>query len=108
MRPSRLSPPAQQITRNVLARFVGDVFPVARAGGPYSCPVGQVITFSGGGSSDADGTLVSYRWAFGDGSTGIGASITHSYAVSGSYTATLTVTDNRGRCGENKYPRDRE
>ena len=53
-------------------------------------------TFSGAGSSDPDGTLVGYAWDFGDGATGTGAHPTHSYATAGTYTVTLTVTDNRG------------
>jgi hypothetical protein len=37
-----------------------------------------------------------YAWSFGDGTTGSGASVTRSYAVAGSDTATVTVTDSRG------------
>lgn len=46
------------------------------------------------GSSDADGSIASHSWAYGDGQTG--TSDTHVYATAGSYTATLTVTDNAG------------
>src|SRR5262249_8570599 len=35
-------------------------------------------------------------WAFGDGATGSGATPSHAYANPGTYTATLTVTDNLG------------
>ncbi len=48
------------------------------------------------GSSDPDGTLASYAWSFGDGSTYSGESATHTYARGGNYTITLTVTDNDG------------
>lgn len=48
------------------------------------------------GSTDADGTLAGYAWTFGDGSTATGVTATHAYAVSGTYTVTLTVTDDRG------------
>jgi len=51
-------------------------------------------TFDGSASSDPDGTVVSYVWTFGDGTTGSGATANHAYAASGSYTVTLTVTDN--------------
>ncbi|HEY3438700.1 MAG TPA: PKD domain-containing protein [Actinotalea sp.] len=50
----------------------------------------------GSGSSDPDGTIASYGWSFGDGTTGSGATATHAYASSGVYTITLTVTDNNG------------
>ncbi len=48
-------------------------------------------------SYDLDGQIVNYAWNFGDGATLSGAStVTHTYAVAGSYTVTLTVTDNDG------------
>ncbi len=54
------------------------------------------VTVDGSGSSDADGTIASYAWDFGDGSTGTGATDSHAYAAAGSYTVTLQVTDNEG------------
>ncbi|WP_294959482.1 PKD domain-containing protein [uncultured Flavobacterium sp.] len=38
------------------------------------------------------GTLVSVKWTFGDGSTGTGAVVTHTYAAAGTYEATAEVT----------------
>jgi RHS repeat-associated protein len=70
--------------------------PVANAGGSYSGVTAQSVSFNGGGSSDPDGTIVSYSWNFGDGGTGSGATPTHAYAANGNYTVTLTVTDNAG------------
>lgn len=54
------------------------------------------LTVNASTSTDADGTIESYAWNFGDGSTGSGATATHSYASVGTYTVRLTVTDNRG------------
>ena len=52
------------------------------------------IEVDAGCSSDADGTIVSYAWDWGDGSpAGSGLTTTHAYAANGSYTVTLTVTD---------------
>ena len=68
--------------------------PVANAGGPYTGIVGTPITFNGSGSIDADGTIVSYLWNFGDSTTGTGVSPTHTYTIAGNYTVILTVTDN--------------
>jgi len=70
--------------------------PVARPGGPYSGTLNTAIVFSGASSSDMDGTIASYAWNFGDGSTGSGATPSHSYTGVGTYTVTLTVTDNGG------------
>jgi PKD repeat protein len=53
-------------------------------------------TFNGSGSSDADGTITSYAWDFGDGATGSGVNPTHAFVASGTYPVTLTVTDNQG------------
>ena len=46
-------------------------------------------------ASDPDGYIASYFWNFGDGSSSTSANPTHSYNA-GSYTASLTVTDNAG------------
>lgn len=54
------------------------------------------VRFDASASNDPDGNIVSYEWAFGDGSTGSGQTTTHTYGAAGSYTPNLTVTDNRG------------
>jgi PKD repeat protein len=53
----------------------------------------MTITFDGAGSTDSDGTIASYQWDFGDGTTGTGVSIEHEFS-DGTFTVTLTVTDN--------------
>lgn len=55
----------------------------------------HVCTFNGSGSTDDVG-VVSYSWNYGDGSTGSGATRSHTYATAGSYAVTLTVTDGGG------------
>ncbi|QAA77296.1 MAG: hypothetical protein BIP78_1530 [Candidatus Bipolaricaulis sibiricus] len=62
---------------------------------------GQNVTFDASGSSDPDGTIVSYAWSFGDGTTSTvtTANVTKAYASAGLYTVTLTVTDNLGATG---------
>jgi large repetitive protein len=57
------------------------------------------VSFDGHTSVDPDGTIVSYAWDFGDGSTGVGQTATHTYAAAGNYPIVLTVTDNRGGIG---------
>jgi RHS repeat-associated protein len=71
--------------------------PVAKPGGPYSGNVGQTIAFNGTGSTAPSGqTITNYAWSFGDGSTGTGATPSHSYSSAGSFTVSLTVTDTSG------------
>ncbi|MBM9477339.1 PKD domain-containing protein [Nakamurella flavida] len=53
-------------------------------------------SFDATASGDTDGTIASYAWNFGDGSTGSGATVTHPYTAAGTYTVTLTVTDDKG------------
>lgn len=54
------------------------------------------VTVDGTGSTDSDGTVASYAWDFGDGSTGTGATAARTYAAAGTYQVTLTVTDDDG------------
>jgi PKD repeat protein len=54
------------------------------------------VSFDGSASFDPDGTIVGYAWDFGDGSTGSGATPSHSYSIAGVYSVKLNVTDNTG------------
>ena len=47
-------------------------------------------------STDPDGTISAYSWTFGDGGTSNAQNPSHSYGAAGSYSVTLTVTDNQG------------
>ncbi len=76
--------------------------PTAVVNGPYAGTEGQPINFSSAGSTDSDGTIVSFNWNFGDGLTSTVANPTHTYAVAGSYTVTLTVTDDGGATGNSQ------
>jgi PKD repeat protein len=54
------------------------------------------VNFDGSQSSDPDGQVVSYSWAFGDGGTGTGKTVNHQYGSAGTFQAKLTVTDDSG------------
>ena len=70
--------------------------PTANAGADQSASVLVPVALSGAASTDPDGSIVAHAWAFGDGATGVGPSVSHAYATAGVYTVTLTVTDDRG------------
>jgi len=57
---------------------------------------GEAVQFDGTGSSSSDGTAVSYTWDFGDGQTGTGATVSHTYVDAKRYTPTLTVANKGG------------
>ena len=63
---------------------------------PSQGPAPLAVAFDASSSFDPDGEIVSYSWNFGDGATGSGVTITHTYDSPGTYTARLTVTDDRG------------
>lgn len=69
---------------------------VASNSAPLTGPTPLTVNFSSAGSSDSDGTIASYAWLFGDGTVSTAANPAHTYTNVGTYTATLTVTDNQG------------
>ena len=73
--------------------------PTANANGPYTGTTGVAVSFSSTGSNDSDGSITTYSWNFGDGTTSTQANPGHSYATAGYYNLTLTVTDNDGATG---------
>ena len=63
---------------------------------PASPRKGQSVEFDASSSYDVDGSIASYAWDFGDGSTAFGVIVTHAYTSAGTYTVKLTVMDNDG------------
>lgn len=67
--------------------------PMAAVNGPYSGFALDPVAMSAAASTDGDGDALTYAWDFGDGETGAGVSVTHTYDAPGSYTVRLIVTD---------------
>jgi uncharacterized delta-60 repeat protein len=85
------------VARLFAARFIVDLPPSAAFNiSPTQPTLGQTVTFNSSGSSDTDGSINGYAWRLGDGGTSTGKKPTHTYARPGSYTVTLTVTDDYG------------
>jgi PKD repeat protein len=71
--------------------------PVADAGGLYTGDEGAPVAFDGTGSSDADGSALTYQWDFGDGSPVVtSAAPSHTYDDDAVYDVCLTVSDLEG------------
>lgn len=72
---------------------VANQAPTANAGPDVTVAVGTTVTFNGLGSSDSDGSIVTYDW---DGGLADVAQSTKTFNSVGSFTFNLTVTDDDG------------
>jgi PKD repeat protein len=61
-----------------------------------AAPKDLTVALDASASTDTDGSIASYAWSFGDGTTASGKTTSKVYAKAGSYTVTLTTTDNAG------------
>jgi PKD repeat protein len=72
----------------------GNQSPTVIAGAsPTSGIAPLTVSFSSAGSTDPEGTALTYSWTFGDGGNSTAANPTHSYSSPGNYVARLTVSD---------------
>jgi PKD repeat protein len=87
---------AQQ-TVTVTPKPVPKVAPVAHLSiSPTNGTAPLAVSLNDGGSSDADGTVIDYAWTASDGQQAFGANTQMTFNHVGTYTITLTVTDNDG------------
>lgn len=60
---------------------------------PASGTVPLTVTFRASDGAGNDYDIDTYYWSFGDGSTGVGKTVTHVYSSAATYSVTLKVTD---------------
>lgn len=64
---------------------------------PVSGTSPLTVAFNAAGASDSDGSIVTYAWDFGDGTSGSGVTTSHTYSGDpAAFNARLTVTDDDG------------
>jgi PKD repeat protein len=67
--------------------------PIAAIANVSTLKTHELVFFDGGESRDPDGALTGYAWDFGDGNQASGVQVTHRYQQPGTYSASLSVTD---------------
>jgi len=69
------------------------------AGGPYSGTIGNPVFFSAdvGLGGRPPGTVVEVQWQFGDGATGSGENVSHTYTAPGTYSVSVTASVGPGQ-----------
>lgn len=76
------SPNGEPIIKATVSTFITDL--------------NTAVQFDASASTDEGGTIEKYTWDFGDGTTGSGATVSHSFTTDGVFTVSLTVEDNDG------------
>jgi PKD repeat protein len=87
---------ASQIAAHYTAGLTGAIPNAAPTPSFTATQSGLTTALDASASTDSDGTVASYAWSFGDGTTGSGVTTSHTYATPGTYTVTLTATDDGG------------
>jgi PKD repeat protein len=92
----------QVATNSTFAQITPGTLPgqlTVSAGGPYTGQVGQPIIFTAqvGLGGRPPGTVVQVTWDFGDGTTGFGQTVSHTYATPGTFQVTVTASVGPGQ-----------
>ena len=73
-----------------------DSYIVVLTANPTSGVSPLTVAFDASSSVVPDDSIILYEWSFGDGGTGTGETVSHTYTQPGAYTAELTARDTRG------------
>ncbi|MBN1998820.1 PKD domain-containing protein [candidate division KSB1 bacterium] len=80
------------ITQDVVIGGADNIAPVA----DFDYNISDLTVNFTDNSSDEDGTIIGWHWSFGDGMSSPAQNPIHVYSTDGTYSVTLTVTDNDG------------
>ena len=89
-------------TLTILIEDLPNESPQISGGTTRGCLTGQTLFFNSNGY-DPDGAITQYLWSFGDGSTGTGKNVQHTWVNPGVYTVNHTVVDDRGAASSAYY-----
>ena len=81
-----------RIASFTLGEGTGNIAPVAS----FTSTTSDLMADFTDTSTDADGSIVSWAWDFGDGNSSTDQNPSNTYAANGTYTVSLTVTDDFG------------
>lgn len=101
-----------EATAAVLGTYLAAHWDISLSGGPINQPPTAGFTFVctdltcdfTDASTDSDGTVVGWSWDFGDGGSSSVQNPSHTYAAPGTYTVTLTATDDDGATDDAAQP----
>ena len=93
-----VAPDASLVRAATFGRSVWELVPAANANpvANFSFTTSNLVANFTDGSTDSDGTIASRSWNFGDSTSSTTTNPSHSYSAAGTYSVTLTVTDNGG------------
>ncbi|OZV71149.1 choice-of-anchor L domain-containing protein, partial [Winogradskyella aurantia] len=77
----------------VIDAAIENSVPMANASGVISILPGETINFQGNAVFSEDDSNATYNWDFGDSNTAVGQDVANTFDMQGTYTVTLTVTD---------------
>jgi PKD repeat protein len=93
--------PGGTATQNNLLEVLDNRAPLVKISFlPQNGATNSTFTFDGLSSNDPDGSVTTFEWDFGDGKTASGPIVNHRFRTVGTFTVTLTVTDNKGARGQ--------
>jgi PKD repeat protein len=88
--------PTSSVTAATTTAAEADAQPTSIEVSSSTVKIGTEVQFSAAGGADVE----RFAWSFGDGRFGMGRQVNHSYTEPGTYTVTLTTTDDAGTTTE--------